>query len=178
MTTLLPVSMTILLTVYIHTPLQAFLTRVANSQFGGSELVSLNAVNNLSQCQFIDNRPGHTDDFHGNDPQGGFVPSVHNRYRQSLLPLLKFLLALLASPGTHHKEACTQVSPTHMLALENKSLKLHVIFCFQVTDLIGVHSDVFATILKEQHQIVTMATLQELALVTAVIGHSDVGKFL
>ena len=46
-----------------------------------------------------------------------------------------------------------------------------------MTDLIGAHSDVFATILKEQRQVATMATLQELALVTAVIGHSDVGEF-
>ena len=46
-----------------------------------------------------------------------------------------------------------------------------------MTDLIGAHSDIFATILKEQRQVATMATLQELALVTAVIGHSDVGEF-
>ena len=51
-------------------------------------------------------------------------------------------------------------------------------FSPQVTDLIGSHSDIFATILKEQHQVVTMAALQELALVTAVIGRSDVGKRL
>ena len=93
---------------------------MANNLFGGRELVSLNAVNYLSQCQFIDNRPsyhGNTGGFHGNGnligPASndiGFVPSVTDRYRQSFLPLLKFLLALLTSPGSHHKEACTQVS--------------------------------------------------------------------
>ncbi len=45
-----------------------------------------------------------------------------------------------------------------------------------MTELIGSHSEVFASVLKEQHRVVTMATLQELALVTAVIGHSDVGE--
>ncbi len=47
----------------------------------------------------------------------------------------------------------------------------------QITSLIGAHSDVFAAILKENHPVVTMATLQELALVTAVIGRSGVGEW-
>ncbi|XP_064397234.1 nuclear pore complex protein Nup205-like isoform X2 [Halichondria panicea] len=142
---------------YVYESKMAFLTRVAKDAYGGRELVTLNAVNYLSQCKFIDNRPSYHDNagYYGNSQsigQDGFVPSVSDRYRQAFLPLLKFLLALLTSPGAHHKEACAQV-----------------------TDLIGSHSEIFATVLKEQHQVVTMATLQELALVTAVIGHSDVG---
>ena len=84
----------------------------------------------------------------------GFIPSVSDRYRQLLFPVLKLLLALLTCPGSHHIELATQV-----------------------TSLIGAHSDVFAAILKEQHAVVTMATLQELALVTAVIANSGVGMF-
>ena len=45
-----------------------------------------------------------------------------------------------------------------------------------MTTLIGAHSDVFVAVLKEQKAHVSIATLQELALVTAVIGHSKVGK--
>ena len=46
----------------------------------------------------------------------------------------------------------------------------------QATALIATHSDVFAAVLKEQPPVVTMATLQELSLVTAVICHSGVGE--
>lgn len=47
-----------------------------------------------------------------------------------------------------------------------------------MTTLIGAHSDVFVAVLKEQQAHVSMAMLQELALVTAVISHSNVGKIL
>ncbi len=102
-----------------HT-LQAFLTRVAKDAYGGRELVTLNAVNYLSQCKFIDNRPSYHDNagYYGNSQsigQDGFVPSVSDRYRQAFLPLLKFLLALLTSPGAHHKEACAQVILSYLI---------------------------------------------------------------
>ena len=46
----------------------------------------------------------------------------------------------------------------------------------KVTSLIGAHSDIFAAILKSQRVSVTVATLEELSLVTGVIGHSGVGQ--
>lgn len=134
--------------------MQAFLTRVANNSVGARELTSINALNYLSQCQFIDLRPSHHDSGSLLNQEQSFIPSVSERYKQMLFPLMKFLLALLTCPGSHHKDLTTQV-----------------------TSLIGEHSDVFAAILKEQHPVVTMATLQELALVTAVIGHSGVGQY-
>ena len=84
----------------------------------------------------------------------GFIPTSYDRYRQLFLPLLKFLVALLTCPGPHHKEVC-----------------------MQVTSFIALHSEVFAAVLKEplHASIDTMATLQELSLVTAVISHSRVG---
>ena len=90
---------------------------MAKDSFGGRELVSLNALNYLSQCKFIDSRPGHHDGagYYSNSRQEGFVPSVNDRYRQAFLPLLKFLLALLTSSGAHHKEACAQVSNNNIL---------------------------------------------------------------
>ena len=38
------------------------------------------------------------------------------------------------------------------------------------------HSDVFVTVLKEEQRPVSMATLQELALVTAVVSHAGYGN--
>ena len=84
-----------------------------------------------------------------------FIPTSFDRYRQLFLPLLKFLIALLTCPGPHHKEACIQVA-----------------------SFIALHSEVFAAVLKEpiHASMDTMATLQELSLVTAVISHSGIGK--
>ena len=148
----------------LHSPfLQAFLTCVAHNPLGARELISLNCLVYLSECRFIDKRP----DYHGNGHTlappsslhatagGGFIPTVAARYKQLFFPLLKFLLALLTCPGPQQKEACSQV-----------------------TTLIGAHSDVFVAVLKEQQAHVSMAMLQELALVTAVISHSNVGKIL
>ena len=141
-------------------PFQAFLTCIACNPTGARELISLNSLVYLSECHVIDIRP----DYHGNghalvppsslhSTAAGFVPTVSARYRQLFFPLLKFLLALLTCTGPQQKEACSQV-----------------------TTLIGAHSDVFVVVLKEQKAHVSIATLQELALVTAVIGHSKVGK--
>ena len=139
-------------------PSQAFLTRLAHTPAGARELVSLNSILYISECRFIDKRP----DYHSNgSPIGqsailpsttaGFIPGISDRYRQIFLPLLKFVLALLTCPGPQQKEACSHV-----------------------TTLIGAHSDIFAAVLKERR--VSMTALQELALVTAIIGHSRVGK--
>ena len=46
----------------------------------------------------------------------------------------------------------------------------------QVTSLIGAHTDTFTAILKSHRGSVSMATLEELSLVTGVIGHSGVGQ--
>ena len=73
--------------------------------------------------------------------------------RQMFLPVLKFLLALLTCPGPQQREASTQV-----------------------TALIGAHSDLFATILRDHVHHISIATLHELALVTALISRSGIGK--
>lgn len=137
---------------------QAFLTRVASNPIGARDIVSLNALNYLAQCSFIEMRPSyHGDGYHMTDHvTSGFIPTSFDRYRQLFLPLLKFLIALLTCPGSHHKEACIQVA-----------------------SFIALHSEVFAAVLKEHlHASVdTMATLEELSLVTAVVSHSGVGEY-
>ena len=137
--------------------LQAFLTRVASSPVGARDIVSLNALNYIAQCSFIEMRPSYYGDSYNMDGHmtSGFIPTSFDRYRQLFLPLLKFLIALLTCPGAHHKEACVQVA-----------------------SFIALHSEVFAAVLKEPLHVSmdTMATLQELSLVTAVISHSGIGK--
>ena len=138
---------------------QAFLTRVADRVVGANELASIGAVNYLSQCRFIDLRPSHqSNSFYGDSSyysqsSRGFIPTILERYRQLLFPLLKFLLALLTCPGPHHKKVVSQV-----------------------TALIEAHSDVFAAVLKEEVTGLTISSLQELALVTALIAQSGVGE--
>ena len=46
----------------------------------------------------------------------------------------------------------------------------------KVTSLIGAHTDSFTSILKSHRGSVSMAALEELPLVTGVIGHSGVGQ--
>jgi hypothetical protein len=135
--------------------LQAFLTRVASNPIGARDIVSLNALNYIAQCSFIEMRPSYYGDSMGGHMTSPFIPTSFDRYRQLFLPLLKFLIALLTCPGAHHKEACVQVA-----------------------SFIALHSEVFAAVLKEplHASMDTMSTLQELSLVTAVISHSGIGK--
>ena len=53
---------------------------------------------------------------------------------------------------------------------------LKISLLLQVTSLIGAHTDTFTAILKSHRGSVSMATLEELSLVTGVIGHSGVGQ--
>ena len=142
-------------------PVKAFLTRVAHTTAGARELVAQNSLLYLSECKFIDMRPDHHSNsnliggpFGAASVKAGFIPSISDRYRQIFLPFLRFVLALLTCPGPQQSEACAQV-----------------------TTLIGAHSEVFAAVLKDHHS-VSMASLQELVLVTGIIGHSKVGKEL
>ena len=94
---------------------QALLTRLAQTPAGSRELLAANCIGYLTQCHFIDLRP----DYHGNQPGGlldpivaGFVPSVSDRYRQLLSPLLKLLLTVLTCPGAQRSEVKAQVNPS------------------------------------------------------------------
>jgi nuclear pore complex protein Nup205 len=143
---------------YVHESKMALLTRLAQTPAGSRELLAANCIGYLAQCHFIDLRPDHHGDqlLPGNliDPSGGgFVPAVGDRYRQLLVPLLKLLLTMLTCPGAQRSEVKSQV-----------------------TSLIGAHTDTFTSILKNHRGSVSMAALEELSLVTGVIGHSGVGQ--
>ena len=78
---------------------------------------------------------------------------------------------MLTCPGAQRSEVKTQVSPPLFVRPFIKYLSLP-----QVTSLIGAHTDTFTAILKSHRGSVSMATLEELSLVTGVIGHSGVGQ--
>lgn len=128
---------------------------------GANELASIGAVNYLSQCRFIDLRPSHhSNSYYGDQnyhsqSSRGFIPTILERYRQLLFPLLKFLLALLTCPGPHHQKVVAQV-----------------------TALIEAHCDLFAAVLKEELTSPSISGLQELALVTAIVAQSGVGEYM
>lgn len=100
---------------------QALLTRLAQTPAGTRELMAANCVGYLAQCHFIDLRPDHHGDQPGSygnllDPSGaGFVPSVSDRYRQLLSPLLKLLLTMLTCPGAQRSEVKAQVRHNHYI---------------------------------------------------------------
>ena len=119
--------------------MQALLTRLAQTPAGSRQLMAANCIGYLAQCRFIDLQPDyHGDHFppgsHGNllNPSGGgFVPTIGDRYRQLLVPLLKLLLTMLTCPGAQRSEVKSQVRPhRHHLTFD-----LTVVFFFPKGDL-------------------------------------------
>lgn len=79
-----------------------------------------------------------------------------SRYQQLLVPLFKFLSALVSTPGPSQREATAQV--------------------FQ---LLAHHSEVLSRVLKDQRgPTFDLTALLELQLVTAVIGKCGVGMWV
>ncbi len=79
----------------------------------------------------------------------GFIPSVMQRYRQLLFPVLKLCLSVLTSLG-----------------IENRTAG------HQVLQFIVAHVDVFMTILRDRQVALQLPALEELALTTAVISRA------
>ncbi|KAL5475599.1 hypothetical protein EMCRGX_G025430 [Ephydatia muelleri] len=137
---------------YVYESKMAFLTRVAQSSLGCRELVNLNVLVHFNECRFIDQRP-EAPPLPLHSQPTSFVPSVMSRYHQLLVPLFKFLSALVSTPGPSQRDATTQV--------------------FQ---LLAQHSEVLSRVLKgQQGSMLDLTALNELQLVTAVIGKCGVG---
>uniref|UniRef100_A0A4W4E6A7 Nucleoporin 205 n=1 Tax=Electrophorus electricus TaxID=8005 RepID=A0A4W4E6A7_ELEEL len=130
---------------YIYESKMALLTRVAKSAQGAVELLSCGLVSQLAECQVFHMLP-ENDSLRvlGQRDPSGFIPSPLERYRHILLPTLRLLQVILTSTTTQHQQGAAQV-----------------------LQWVIVHSDTIQSILRSQD--VSMGSLQELSLLTAII---------
>ncbi|XP_071834158.1 nuclear pore complex protein Nup205-like isoform X2 [Apostichopus japonicus] len=142
--------------VYIYESTMSFLTVVAEDPVGAKALLEVDIMNKLSQVQFLDLRPDReiqlypapgSSSWDQYEQEESFVPTVMSRYRQLFFPVLRLCQAMLTSLGSHHNAA------------------VH-----QVLNLVVSHADVFTAILREPVLSFKAETLQELSLVTCVLG--------
>ncbi|XP_038064864.1 nuclear pore complex protein Nup205-like [Patiria miniata] len=139
---------------FIYESQMSLLQKIALNPVGAQALLRAGLMGRLSSCRFLDLRPEHSTQSRlriastSLEPVDieSFIPSVMQRYRQLLFPMLRLCMAILTSLGSQHKEAATQV--------------LHFVVS---------HSDVFTAILREQYGELHLESLQELALTTSVI---------
>ncbi|KAK2179080.1 hypothetical protein NP493_515g00009 [Ridgeia piscesae] len=131
---------------YMFESKMSLLTRLAGTAPGARALLQSRVMATLAECNVFHLRP-ETD-----RSVEGFVPSVLSRYRQQILfPVLRLCLSLLTSMGSENWQARRQI------------------LRFVVS-----HIDVFSAILCERHTSLDLEAMQELALVTAVIGQAGV----
>ncbi|XP_066540333.1 nuclear pore complex protein Nup205 [Hoplias malabaricus] len=130
---------------YIYESKMALLTRVAKTAQGAVELLCCGLVAQLLECRVFHMLPENDSlrVFGQRDPSG-FIPSPLERYRQILLPTLRLMQVILTSTTTHHQQGAAQV-----------------------LQWLIVHSDTIQSILRSQD--VSMGSLQELSLLTAII---------
>ncbi|XP_022111764.1 nuclear pore complex protein Nup205-like [Acanthaster planci] len=139
---------------FIYESQMSLLEKIALNPVGAQALLRAGLMARLASCRFLDLRPEHSTQSRLRMGSTGlepvevetFIPSVMQRYRQLLFPVLRLCLAILTSLGSQHKEAASQV--------------LHFVVS---------HSDIFTAILREQHAELQLEPLQELALATSVI---------
>uniref|UniRef100_A0A8B9L6N0 Nucleoporin 205 n=1 Tax=Astyanax mexicanus TaxID=7994 RepID=A0A8B9L6N0_ASTMX len=130
---------------YIYESKMALLTRVAKTAQGAVELLCCGLVAQLVECRVFHMLPENDSlRVYGQRDPSGFIPSPLERYRQILLPTLRLLQVILTSTTTHHQQGAAQV-----------------------LQWLIVHSDTIQSILRSQD--VSMGSLQELSLLTAII---------
>lgn len=126
---------------YIFQSKICMLTKTAATLHGARILLECGVMSRLVECSVFDLRP------EPDRAMEGFIPSVLTRYRQQILfPVLRLCLSLLTSFGSGNQFAASQV------------LKFIV-----------AHADVFMSILRDRHSVLTLESLQELQLTTAVV---------
>jgi hypothetical protein len=141
-----PESLTLL---YVFESKLSLLIRIAQTARGASYLLENGVVRVLSQASFIDQRP---EESMVDINTSSWLPTVMDRYEQLLLPVLRLFVALLTSLP-HHTDAASQV-----------------------LDLITQHSELFSAVLKDRAPVITLVSLNELALTTQLfylLAHHD-----
>ncbi|XP_056015581.1 nuclear pore complex protein Nup205-like isoform X3 [Ostrea edulis] len=135
---------------YIYLSKLSLLTRVAESAVGAHTLLQCGVMQRLAGSVFFDLRPDFDREADDGAVEEDFLPSPMARYRQLLFSALKFCLAMLTSLGIENQDCGNQVM-----------------------QFILSHGDVFHGILRDRQPNLSLATLRELALTTAVLARAN-----
>ncbi|KAJ3077070.1 hypothetical protein HK102_005296 [Quaeritorhiza haematococci] len=124
----------------------AFLLRVAQRREGVDNLVDCGIVETLTDCGFLDQRP--EEDVVQMMDSDSFVPSARETYHQLLVPALQLIVSVLSKVGRDNASIVGRVS-----------------------QFVAAHQNVLVAILKDKSVRITIASLMELKLVTAIFSY-------
>ncbi|XP_014664623.1 PREDICTED: LOW QUALITY PROTEIN: nuclear pore complex protein Nup205-like [Priapulus caudatus] len=140
---------------YLYESKMGLLTRIAQSPSGAQMLLQCGIMGRLAECTVFSMRPQQEYSLPRTQIGGlqyeSFLPTVMDRYRQILQPALKLCLAILMSLGSRNKQAANEV-----------------------LGFLVAHSEMVSSVLRDAPTSLDLASLQELALVTAVVARSAV----
>ncbi|KAJ3285498.1 hypothetical protein HK104_009455 [Borealophlyctis nickersoniae] len=129
---------------YIHELKMSLFLRLSLHGDGATTLLDHNIVETLTDCHFLEFRPEGTPK--NADPLSP-VPTQHECYHDILVPSLELILSILG-----------QVEKSNNAVL-------------RVSRFISRHRDLFVTILRDRLSEITLASLEELQLVTALFAY-------
>uniref|UniRef100_A0A8C4NM45 Nucleoporin 205 n=1 Tax=Eptatretus burgeri TaxID=7764 RepID=A0A8C4NM45_EPTBU len=130
-------------TLYVYESKMAFLTCLARSPQGASELLRVGVLTCLVHCRMFSLRP----EPNPYQESESFIPSTMERYRQLLIPALQLCSALLTSLAGQKRRAASQVM-----------------------QFLTVHGDAVHAVLRCQE--VNLGALQEIALLTGIVSQT------
>ncbi|XP_078453204.1 nuclear pore complex protein Nup205 isoform X1 [Lampetra fluviatilis] len=144
----------VLKALYVYESKMAFLTRVARSPQGATELLRAGVIACLAQCRVFSLRP-ELDPYslYGGKDRESFIPSMLDRYRQILFSALQLCSTILTSLSQQQQQAASQV-----------------------IQFLVVHGDAVQSILRCQE--FSLGALQELALLVSIICKTALHEFL
>uniref|UniRef100_UPI00358F7403 nuclear pore complex protein Nup205 isoform X2 n=1 Tax=Myxine glutinosa TaxID=7769 RepID=UPI00358F7403 len=139
---------------YIYESKMAFLTCLAQSSQGASELLRVGVLTCLVHCRMFSLRP-EPNPYHVQAVRESesFIPSTMERYRQLLIPALQLCSALLTSLAGQQRRAASQVM-----------------------QFLVVHGDAVHAVLRCQE--VNLGALQEISLLTSIMSQTALPEFL
>lgn len=94
---------------YVYESCMAFLTQMAQSYLGATQLLNANVLGVLSNMSIYDMQPDLKASELERDGPGDFLPDIDARYRSILLPALALCDSIIYSLGTQNTSASLQV---------------------------------------------------------------------
>lgn len=128
---------------YVYESCIAFLTQMAQSYLGATQLLNANVLGVLSNMSIYDMQPDLKASELERDGPGDFLPDIDARYRSILLPALSLCDSIIYSLGTQNSSASLQV--------------LNFLFA---------HIDMIESMLRAATPFMELGHLQQLAAIT------------
>ncbi|KAF9074489.1 nucleoporin Nup186/Nup192/Nup205 [Rhodocollybia butyracea] len=127
---------------YVYESKMSFFIRMAQTRTGAEQLLDVQLILILAQCDFLDARPEADASFVDHD---SFLPSAIQRYHNLFMPSLQVVNAMLATLSGKHATASNQV-----------------------LDFISRHSATVVILLKNETEDLSLALLEEVHLLVAL----------